>query len=155
MNLNPPDSPSPPEAILARGAGRLGSAAPYAGALTPPEAWRLVQSGAATLVDVRAPVELKYVGRVPGAVHVEWLGAEAAAQATFVRGLQAKFQPDDALLMMCRSGVRSKAAAGVAAGAGFRRVYDVLEGFEGKLDANKQRGHLDGWRLHGLPWEQD
>jgi hypothetical protein len=31
----------------------------------------------------------------------------------------------------------------------------VLEGFEGDLDDSKQRGHLNGWRQRGLPWEQD
>ncbi len=37
---------------------------------------------------------------------------------------------------------------------GFRRVYNVLHGFEGDLDEHHQRGRLNGWRFDGLPWEQ-
>src|SRR5207302_4049013 len=54
-----------PEAILerARARGReLGL--PYAGAVTPPEAWALQRAGAAQLVDVRTAAEDEYVGRV-------------------------------------------------------------------------------------------
>ncbi|MFZ9677621.1 MAG: rhodanese-like domain-containing protein, partial [Quisquiliibacterium sp.] len=38
--------------------------------------------------------------------------------------------------------------------AGFKRVYNVLHGFEGDLDESRQRGKLNGWRFEGLPWEQ-
>ena len=38
--------------------------------------------------------------------------------------------------------------------AGYRAVYNVLEGFEGPLDERFRRGTLSGWRLAGLPWEQ-
>ena len=34
-------------------------------------------------------------------------------------------------------------------------TVNVLEGFEGELDAAQQRGGQDGWRFHGLPWVQD
>jgi hypothetical protein len=38
---------------------------------------------------------------------------------------------------------------------GFTKVYNVLEGFEGDLDALQQRGESGGWRRWGLPWQQD
>jgi hypothetical protein len=31
----------------------------------------------------------------------------------------------------------------------------VLEGFEGELDEQQQRGRRGGWRFHQLPWIQD
>jgi len=31
----------------------------------------------------------------------------------------------------------------------------VQEGVEGDLDPSGQRGHFNGWRFHGLPWQQD
>jgi hypothetical protein len=31
----------------------------------------------------------------------------------------------------------------------------VLEGFEGQIDAKRQRGKINGWRFAGLPWMQD
>ena len=42
-----------------------------------------------------------------------------------------------------------------AAAAGFRHVFNVLEGFEGEIDAQQHRGGGDGWRFHNLPWVQD
>ena len=58
------------------------------------------------------------------------------------------------MLFLCRSGVRSHHAAEAAARAGFKRAYNVLEGFEGDLDCTRRRGTLGGWRAAGLPWEQ-
>jgi rhodanese-related sulfurtransferase len=46
------------------------------------------------------------------------------------------------------------AAARALAAAGFTRLYNVAEGFEGDRDADSHRGALGGWRYHGLPWEQ-
>jgi rhodanese-related sulfurtransferase len=51
--------------------------------------------------------------------------------------------------------VRSVRAATAATHHGFARACNILEGFEGKIDANGQRGHIDGWRRAGLPWKQD
>lgn len=127
---------------------------PYAGALTPPEAWRLMQCGAAQLVDVRTTPEFKFVGHVPGTVNVEWRGS-GAPLAGFLDLLRAAAATDRPLLLLCRSGGRSHAAAAAATAAGYARVYNVLEGFEGKQDIERRRGRIDGWRWHGLPWEQD
>jgi rhodanese-related sulfurtransferase len=74
----------------------------------------------------------------------------------FVRELEAKVGGKEAVvLLLCRSGKRSVAAATAAAAAGFSNVFNVLEGFEGEIDAQKHRGGADGWRFHGLPWLQD
>ncbi len=127
----------------------------YAGAITPPEAWRLVQNRAAVLIDVRTAPEYKFVGRVPHSVNVEWHGEDPAPRAKFVDELRRIADPDAPLLFLCRSAVRSDAAAAAAAEAGFARVYNVLEGFEGQRDAAQQRGKIDGWRRAGLPWIQD
>jgi rhodanese-related sulfurtransferase len=62
---------------------------------------------------------------------------------------------DQPVLLLCRSGKRSVLAAEAAAKAGFTAVFNVLEGFEGELDAAHQRGRADGWRFHRLPWVQD
>jgi rhodanese-related sulfurtransferase len=56
--------------------------------------------------------------------------------------------------MLCRSGVRSIAAAQRATELGLQ-AYNVLEGFEGNPDAQGQRNHLAGWRQRGLPWRQN
>lgn len=127
----------------------------YAGAVTPPEAWQLVQQGAARLIDVRTAPEFRFVGRVPGSSNVEWHGMDPVPRKRFLELLSAAADRDEPILLICRSAVRSDAAAAVATEAGFTRVYNVLEGFEGQIDANRQRGKLNGWRFAGLPWEQD
>lgn len=127
---------------------------PYAGALTPAEAFALMQAGA-KLVDVRTGPELLYVGRVPGSVLVEWQTNPGNRQnPEFLDQLGEAVEPDDTLMFMCRSGARSHSAAAAAAQAGFRDSYNVLEGFEGGKDAEQHRGTLGGWRKAGLPWVQ-
>jgi rhodanese-related sulfurtransferase len=58
------------------------------------------------------------------------------------------------LVFICRSGVRSRAAAIALTDAGWARCYNIAEGFEGGLDATRKRGALGGWRARGLPWIQ-
>ncbi|HUN91258.1 MAG TPA: rhodanese-like domain-containing protein [Burkholderiaceae bacterium] len=129
---------------------------PYAGSVPPLEAWELVQAGAAKFVDVRSGEERKFVGHVPGTIHVAWAtGTSLTRNPRFVRELEAKVAKSDVVLLLCRSGKRSAAAAEAATKAGFTNVFNVLEGFEGEIDDAQQRGRLGGWRLRGLPWVQD
>ena len=58
------------------------------------------------------------------------------------------------MILICRSGKRSVEAGEALEAAGFRRVYNVLHGFEGDLDESHHRGSRNGWRFEGLPWEQ-
>ena len=134
----------------------LATGLPYAGGVPPQLAYALFSAGEAQLVDVRTAEERKFVGHVPGSLHVAWAsGTSLTRNPRFVRELEAKVGKDATLLLLCRSGKRSDLAAEAAAKAGFTRVFNVLEGFEGEIDAQQQRGRSDGWRLHGLPWIQD
>ena len=128
----------------------------YAGSLPPADAWALFQAGEAVIVDVRSGEERKFVGQVPGAVHVAWASGTALTRnPRFVRELEAKVSHDQVVLLLCRSGKRSALAAEAAAKAGFANAFNVLEGFEGELDAQNHRGTADGWRFRGLPWVQE
>ena len=125
--------------------------------VSPAEAWQLVSSGQAVLVDVRTPEELKFVGQVPGSLNVPWAtGTSLTRNPRFVRELEARV-PDrgQRLLLLCRSGKRSALAQEAAQKAGFKAVSNIREGFEGELDAQQRRGTQDGWRFRGLPWVQD
>lgn len=134
----------------------LATGLPYAGGVPPKLAWELFSSGDALLVDVRTTEERKFVGHVPGSLHVAWAsGTNLTRNPRFARELEAKVGKNANILLLCRSGKRSVLAAEVAAKAGFTRVFNVLEGFEGEIDEQQQRGGSDGWRRHGLPWIQD
>lgn len=129
---------------------------PYAGKVSPDDAWKLFVNGQAHLVDVRAAEERKFVGHVPNTLHVAWqIGPALVKNPRFLRELESKLSKDAVILLLCRSGKRSAAAAEAATKAGFKHVFNVREGFEGDLDENQQRGSSGGWRQRGLPWIQD
>jgi rhodanese-related sulfurtransferase len=149
-----------PPALEAARASASEAGWPYAGGVTPPVAWELVKNGQAVLVDVRSGEERKFVGHVPEGLHVAWAtGTALTRNPRFVRELEARLAKDGGkeavALLLCRSGQRSALAAEAAAKAGFTQVFNVLEGFEGEIDAHQHRGGSDGWRFHGLPWVQD
>lgn len=129
---------------------------PYEGALTPREANEVLQlAPGAQLIDVRTRAELDWVGRIHGAMEIEWRSyPDNQLNANFVAQLKQAVDPETLLLFISRSGRRSDAAARLAAEAGFRGCYNVLEGFEGDKDARSRRGTVGGWRLAGLPWQQ-
>ena len=129
-------------------------AAGYAGDVPAELAWQWLQSGEAVLVDVRTDAEREWVGKVPGAIAVAWKQWPGmAANPNFDEQLRAAVPEGKKVVLLCRSGVRSVAAAQRAAGLGIE-AYNILEGFEGDVDANGQRGRLSGWRKRGLPWNQ-
>jgi len=128
----------------------------YAGGVTPLDAWQLISAGAATLIDVRTAEERKFVGQIPDSLHVAWAtGTAMTRNPRFTRELEAKAKKDQVLLFICRSGKRSADAAQAATKSGFANVFNVLEGFEGEIDDQRQRGKLGGWRSYDLPWQQD
>ena len=129
---------------------------PYAGSISPIDAWALVQADRAVLVDVRSAEERKFVGYVPGSIHVAWAtGTSLTRNPRFLRELEAKVGKDDVILLLCRSGKRSALAAEAAARIGYGSIFNVTEGFEGDLDDQHRRGAVGGWRLRGLKWVQD
>jgi rhodanese-related sulfurtransferase len=129
---------------------------PYEGALTPKEAHELLRSApGAKLVDVRTRAELDWVGRIPGAVEIEWATYPGMNQnPNFLSALEQQVDKEALVMFLCRSGQRSHAAAMVATQAGFADCYNILEGFEGDKSPLNQRNSMSGWRIHGLPWEQ-
>lgn len=129
---------------------------PYEGALTPTETYEVLQlAPGAKLVDVRTRAELDFVGRIPGAVEVEWQSYPGfSLNPHFLDELKRQVSHESLLLFICRSGHRSHRTAALATEAGFPDCYNVLEGFEGDKDARGQRGKVGGWRAAGLPWQQ-
>jgi rhodanese-related sulfurtransferase len=126
----------------------------YAGDVSPQLAWAWVQAGEAELVDVRTDAERAWVGFVPDAHALAWKQWPGMAMnPEFDASIQTLGAGGKKLVLLCRSGVRSIAAAQRATELGVQ-AYNILEGFEGDPDANAHRGLTGGWRVRGLPWRQ-
>jgi rhodanese-related sulfurtransferase len=135
----------------------------YAGELRPTEAWEILKADpSAQLIDVRTRPEWSFVG-IPDLaalgkkpILIAWQVYPAMhANPTFIDEVRRAAPSLDApLLFICRSGVRSRAAAEVMTEEGYRRCYNVAEGFEGQADAEQHRGREAGWKAAGLPWTQ-
>ena len=127
---------------------------PYAGELSPQEAFALLQQDSnAILIDVRSQAELDLVGRVPNAAHIEWAFYPGMiANADFAAQLQSQINPNQTVIFMCRTGGRSHNAALVAQQLGYSQAYNMSEGFEGEANTAKQRTLINGWKHANLPW---
>ncbi len=127
---------------------------PYAGVVTPQEAYQLsTQSDQVTIVDVRSCAEIELVGRVPNAQTLEWAFYPGmVANPEFAHQLQANVPKTHIVIFMCRTGGRSHNAAILAHQLGYAQAYNMSEGFEGEMNATKQRTTINGWRFAGLPW---
>lgn len=135
----------------------------YAGDIPPRKAWEVLESDPkAVLVDVRTPAELSYVG-VPDlsslgkqTVFVPWvLYPNMDLNVRFAEQMAEIGAPPNApLLFLCRSGVRSQAAAIAMTRLGYTACYNIANGFEGDQDNQRHRGTLSGWKVDGLPWRQ-
>ena len=125
--------------------------------LNPRQAWDLLQQHTdAVLVDVRTKIEHAFVGHPIGAIHIAWKEApDWQLNASFVAEVEKRVPDKKApILLLCRSGQRSLEAAKALEAAGFARLINIIDGFEGSLDQQQHRGHLGGWRYDGLPWVQ-
>ena len=61
---------------------------------------------------------------------------------------------EQTVLLLCRSGQRSKQAAIALTELGYRHCFNISDGFEGPKNADGHRGAVSGWRASGLPWAQ-
>jgi len=124
--------------------------------LTPKEAFDYLDAHKdAVLIDCRSEFEFLFVGHPVGAILIPWYdGIDWALNPHFVGQVRMAASHDRAVILICRSGNRSKEAGAALEQAGFTNVFNVLHGFEGELDDHHRRGTLSGWRYEGLPWEQ-
>lgn len=131
------------------------------------EVWaRLGACRDSVLIDVRTRAEWTFVGlpdldRLGKRVFtVEWQSFPGnQTDPLFVSRLcqaleSAGVKKDAELFFICRSGGRSRMAAEIMRAAGYKRCYNVADGFEGPLNGSRQRGQVAGWKAAGLPWVQ-
>lgn len=139
----------------------------YAGDLTPTQVWeKILGDTPAFLIDVRTRAEWTFVGVAalpegkPPMVGQEWqVFPQMGVDPNFAQTLSARLedlgaQKDSELFFLCRSGVRSLAAAEAVTALGYAKCYNITGGFEGDLDQQGHRGNSNGWKAEGLPWQQ-
>jgi len=133
--------------------------------LTSREAWQMLQENPkGLLVDVRSHMEFLFIGHPVGAINVPWIDEpDWNINPNFAREIKQLMLGGLAhsnagatvpVLLICRSGKRSKEAGECLLREGISNVYNIRDGFEGELDDEHHRSTLGGWRFDGLPWEQ-
>lgn len=139
----------------------------YAGDVSCCECWEVLKTERhALLFDVRTNVEWIFVG-IPDlsqinkeVILVDWqqfpnMTVNPSFTERVNEQVKANIGSEQAkLYFLCRSGVRSIAAAEALTAHGHEGAFNVLHGFEGNPDQNGQRGNLQGWKHDGLPWRQ-
>lgn len=118
----------------------------------------------AIIIDVRSSMEFLFVGHPKGAVHIPWIDEPdwdinphfvADVRKVLLGGVACVDEEGSVpVILICRSGKRSKDAGRLLLEAGLQQIYNIDEGFEGELDEKHQRSTLGGWRFNDLPWEQ-
>ncbi|SDF53906.1 MULTISPECIES: rhodanese-like domain-containing protein [Thalassobaculum] len=135
----------------------------YAGDVTSVEAMEILRNTAgAVLLDVRTDAEWTFVGRPDLSslgrepVLISWQTFPGMApNGGFVEAVRRSIQAKDVpVLVMCRSGQRSKSAAIALTEAGYGDCRNISDGFEGPKDEDGHRNTVAGWRANGLPWQQ-
>jgi len=120
------------------------------------------------ILDVRTPEEFLFVGspemawRIPViAQSYEWDAEKGKFPMKllpdFVARVQTVAKPEDTLMVTCRSGGRSAIACNLLAQAGFKNVYNIIDGMEGDANGDsdsvaKAQPVKYGWKNSGCPW---
>ncbi len=123
------------------------------------------------IIDVRTPEEYVFVGHPAMAWNVplkflayEWDAEKKTSimklNSGFIARVREIVKPTDTILVTCRSGQRSGPAVNILAEAGFKKLYNVIDGVEGdkvKDPENIFHGKRmkNGWKNSGLPWTYD
>ena len=131
--------------------------------IPPSQVWEALRSNPqAQMVDVRTDAEWAYVGLADlgeankQPVLIPWqIFPRMSVNVAFIEQMQqAGLTPEHHIYFLCRSGVRSLAAANAAIESGFPHAFNIADGFEGPPDAEAHRGNVAGWKADGLPWRQ-
>ncbi len=130
------------------------------GHLSSPEAWQLLEENSeAKIIDIRSSMEYLFIGHPTNSIHIAWMeDPDWEINPNFYKEInqiqKASTNNNCPIILICRSGNRSEKAGLELIEEGMTNIYHITDGFEGDRDENNQRGTINGWRYHGLPWEQ-
>jgi len=138
--------------------------------VTPSDAYEmwLENPGRVKVIDCRTQEEYEFVGHAFMAINIPcffWTGKWDTEKKIFLMENNPDFEVrakekialDNIVLIMCRSGSRSRIGAERLIKAGFKNVYKITQGFEGgkvtEQDSNfKGQRVKNGWKNSGMPW---
>jgi rhodanese-related sulfurtransferase len=144
--------------------------------LTAIEAYEFIKKEGNHLlfIDVRTQAEMAFVGvptvidaNIPYEVITDWSQWDEKEKSfkmtvndNFVSAVESRLREkgldkQSPILFMCRSGFRSACAVNLLAKAGYKNVYQLIDGFEGdKASTGPKQGQrvVNGWKNSDLPW---
>jgi rhodanese-related sulfurtransferase len=122
------------------------------------------------VLDVRMVEEYVFLGHAEGAFNIPVAFPKYQWQADkrkygfemnpdFIDHVKAVFKPDDTIVAMCRSGGRSAFSINMLAKAGFTKIYNIIDGFEGDTVNDPESVYhgkrmKNGWK-NSAPWTYD
>jgi len=120
------------------------------------------------IIDVRTQEEFLFVGHPPMAWMIPAIAQQYAWDdekehypmtllPDFVERVKQVAGVDETIMTLCRSGGRSAIAANLLAQAGFKTVYNIIDGMEGDTNGDSEsvashQGPASGWKNTGCPW---
>ena len=145
---------------------KLTSLGLYVTALEAYEVWQ-ADPERTKVLDVRTFEEYVLIGHAEMAANVplafptdNWDAGKGnysiVVNTDFITQVKERFNLDDTILVMCRSGGRSAMAVNALAKAGFKNVHNIIYGFEGdKVEDPESIYHgqrmRNGWK-NSAPW---
>jgi len=146
--------------------------------VTPQEAYAMWKANprGIQILDVRTFEEYIFVGHVEGARNIPVLfprfdpkgasvpgrpaGCSGEPNPDFIAKVSEAIEPSATILVMCSTGGRGAMAVNLLAKAGFTKVYNIVNGFEGDRVSDPgsvyNGKHMrNGWINNGLPWTYD
>lgn len=129
---------------------------------TPKDAFEMLKNQKNSfLVDVRTNEEFNFVGNVDATQFENrillnpWqILPQMQLNPNFANNLTSQIPLDATLFFICKTGGRSAQSAEFALSLGYQNCYNVVNGFEGDLNDDSQRGKTNGWKASNLPWRQ-
>jgi len=145
--------------------------------LTAIEAYDLIKKEENNIlfIDVRTQAEIAFVGiptvvdaNIPYEVIEDWNQWDEKGKTfkmtvndNFVSAVEKRIKAkglnkQSPVILMCRSGYRSADAANLLAKAGYKNVFNLVDGFEGdKAESGKGQRVVNGWKNSDLPWSDE
>lgn len=100
-----------------------------------------LQAQGALVIDVRTPAEWKHTGIIRGSIRITYMDNEGRVdKKAFLKLVEEKTSTkDDLIVLVCRTGIRSKKAAKWLAKEGYTNIYNKTHGIKECLRYNRDK----------------